>query len=90
MLISYSIALLQAFPGELVDQVSEPLVFVNFLRESDVDEITGEVVSSCPMCYESVPGGTIEARYVYCYAFYLSVMSFLSQKLVLRVLQGKS
>ncbi|KAL4452763.1 hypothetical protein ABPG75_008425, partial [Micractinium tetrahymenae] len=52
----------QAFGPALVQQVSEPLLFVDYLREPKRDEATGEVVEARPSCYESVPGGMDEVR----------------------------
>ncbi|KAI3432720.1 hypothetical protein D9Q98_004263 [Chlorella vulgaris] len=52
----------QAFGPSLALQASEPLMFVDYLREPRRDEATGEVVEARPSCYESVPGGVDEVR----------------------------
>eukprot|EP00967_Tisochrysis_lutea_P017294 scaffold19588_cov18-Tisochrysis_lutea.AAC.4 len=43
-------------------QVEEPLFFVDFLREPEVDEETGETTEAHPSFYESVPGGMTQVR----------------------------
>jgi hypothetical protein len=42
--------------------LSEPLYFVDFLREPVVDDATGEVLVARPSHYEAVPGGLAEVR----------------------------
>jgi len=44
------------FGDEMYKTVSEPLFFVDFLREPEMDDDTGEVVDSNPSNYESVRG----------------------------------
>ena len=53
---------LQSFDAELTAQASEPLYFVDYLREAPRDEATGEIIAARPSCYESVPGGMAEVR----------------------------
>lgn len=43
-------------------QVEEPVYFVDFLREPEVDEETGEVVDAHPSFYEGVTKGLPEVK----------------------------
>lgn len=43
-------------------QVEEPVYFVDFLREPEMDEETGEVVDAHPSFYEGVTQGLPEVR----------------------------
>lgn len=42
--------------------MSEPLSFVDFLRDPEVDEETGEIITAHPSFYEAVTGGLPEIR----------------------------
>lgn len=44
------------------EKVEEPLFFVDFLREPEVDEETGETINAHPSFYESVHGGLPDIR----------------------------
>mmetsp|Transcript_5388 Transcript_5388/g.12712 ORF Transcript_5388/g.12712 Transcript_5388/m.12712 type:complete len:4322 (-) Transcript_5388:507-13472(-) len=52
----------ESFTPDLIRQVEEPLFFVDFLREPEVDEETGETTEAHPSFYESVPGGMTQVR----------------------------
>ena len=52
----------QSLSAELVQQASQPLVFVDWMREPPRDEATGEVNGPRPSCYEAVEGGLVETR----------------------------
>ena len=48
--------------GQTAVQVEEPVYFVDFLREPEMDEETGEVVDAHPSFYEGVTQGLPEVR----------------------------
>ena len=50
------------FNADLMKQVEEPLLFVDFLREPVVDAETGETIEAHPSFYEAVPGGIPDIR----------------------------
>lgn len=43
-------------------QVEEPVYFVDFLREPEVDDETGEVVDAHPSFYEGITQGLPEVK----------------------------